>query len=179
MFQAISKKTFSLDGCDLSHSYVAKFTQESIRTNTINAKTLVALLGNLKSITRWSTTWLVWFFRSPWFLDLRLFLKSITWCLGTTDLRLQSMSSTISVLIWFLNLFLFTNSQYKQLSCLFAEPVWASCSSIKFINWVCYHQNTTSYKGWIQQIPPFWWWQTNWPYWPGLRNQQMILALKR
>ena len=35
MFQAIYKKTFSLGGCDLSHSYLAKFTQESKKINTV------------------------------------------------------------------------------------------------------------------------------------------------
>jgi len=34
-FQAISTKTFSLGRCDLSHSYLAKFTQESKKINTI------------------------------------------------------------------------------------------------------------------------------------------------
>jgi len=40
--------------CDLSHSFLAKFTQESIKINTINTKTLIALLGGLKSIMHWS-----------------------------------------------------------------------------------------------------------------------------
>jgi len=35
MFQAISRKTFSLGGCNLSHSYLTKFTQESKKINTV------------------------------------------------------------------------------------------------------------------------------------------------
>jgi len=48
MFQAISKKTFSLSACDLGHSYLAKFTQESIKTYNENTKILEILLGGLE-----------------------------------------------------------------------------------------------------------------------------------
>ena len=53
MFQTIFKKNFSLSVCDLIHSDLVKFTQESIKINTIKTKTLVALIGSLKSISHW------------------------------------------------------------------------------------------------------------------------------
>ena len=47
--QALSKKTFSLSACDLSHSYLAEFTQEFIEMYNENTRILKILLGGLES----------------------------------------------------------------------------------------------------------------------------------
>jgi len=62
------------------------------------------------------------------------------------------------------------------------RPDWRTCLVIMLKD-KSYQLGLLSSKhnilsGWIQQIPPFWWWQTNWPYWPLLRNQQAIQSLK-
>ena len=56
MFQAFSKKTFSLSGCDLDFLAWQNLHKNLIKINTINTKTLVALLGGLKSIMHWSSS---------------------------------------------------------------------------------------------------------------------------
>jgi len=145
------------------------FTQESTKINTINIKTLETQLGDLESACIDHHPSLCCSENHLWFLS-----PLVSWSETVLEINhliplsnwswSQSMSAiSVSVLI-IPNPVLISNQLVQSI----ITPVYKTCLmnmlkskyhlglSIRFVI-----INTLHPIRWIQQIPPFWWWQTN------------------